>query len=88
MILVTAPEIELSSQFIKAPKLGQELFPLKVDLFASKYQGSNCSSYQRISPFMKIFALKFPARFFLWAFKCWFTDPELFPETLRNRDIF
>lgn len=64
------------------------MFYLKVDLFGSKYGDSNCSSYQKLSSLTKIFTLKFPAKLFLWAFKCWFTDYEFLPETLRNRDIF
>lgn len=42
MTLVTVTENEQSSQFMKDTKLGQELFPLKVDLFGSKYGGSHC----------------------------------------------
>lgn len=86
MTVVIATENEPPSQFIKDAELGQELFCLKVDLFGSKYGGSNY--YQKMSPLIKIFALKCPAAFFLWAFNYWFTDYELLPETLRSRDIF
>lgn len=45
--IVIATESKPSSQFIKDPKLGQELFSLKVDLFGSKYGDSSCLSYQK-----------------------------------------
>lgn len=43
---------------------------------------------KKMSPLIKIFTLKFLARLFLWAYNRWFTDYELLPETLRNREIF
>lgn len=88
MPLVRDTETKLSFPFTKDPGLGQELFSLKVGSFGSKHGGSHYSRFQIISSFIKLFTLKFPARFFLRACKYWFTDHELLAETLQDNEMW